>query len=48
MEALFDSLVERMYNLSKEVHRLPLRLGLGGYHSKIWGNCRRYEVNYAS
>ncbi len=39
-EALFDILGERMYNLSKKVHRLPLRLGLASRHSTTkWGNC---------
>ena len=38
-QVLFDSLGERMYNLAKKVHRLPLKLGLASRHSTTqWGN----------
>jgi hypothetical protein len=39
-QVLFDSPGERMYNLPKKVHRLPLRLGSASHHSITrWGNC---------
>jgi hypothetical protein len=41
---LFDSPGERMYNLPKEVHRLPLRLGSASRRSTAkWGNCAQAQ-----
>jgi hypothetical protein len=43
-QVLFDSPGERMYNLPKEAHRLPLRLGSASRRSTAkWGNCAQVQ-----